>query len=265
MEPKQHYISKFLTSSWEHRKGTLRVFNCETGRIAECAANSLFARERLWPERYESIFNSLFETRIANERNRLLQAEPGDVVLPWREFRAYALLLIFHAFRLKRLRMQDPFIEKLGDLNDAQLDTIIKNHLEDFSIVKLTSLQNLFFPDTAFFGIPILLENGEWSFGSTLPLSPSCALAVLPRGFDKKWLTDLLQNDGLLRMYSTGLPGTTRCIVPPRDVLEKGTVALAREVLSLRDENLKSGWTVRHNGAVVSLIDIIKRKISDNN
>src|SRR5712691_1280309 len=100
MSLNSHFVSRFLTTPWEHDDRMLWCYEFEQDRLRSASSRSLFAREGTNTTEVESRLNRLIETPIAAARTKLwANSHEVSQNLEWPLFRALALLFLLQPFR----------------------------------------------------------------------------------------------------------------------------------------------------------------------
>src|SRR5215831_38219 len=95
----QHYVSKFLTKTWERRPGrTLVYYDFELDRIEEAKGKDLFAQPDIHSVATERRLQELVEDPLARLWHRVRE-EGIKEVSDWRELRAAHLIFLTQASR----------------------------------------------------------------------------------------------------------------------------------------------------------------------
>jgi len=208
MSLNSHFVSRFLTTPWEHGDRMLWYYDFENNRLRSGSSRSLFARDGANTAEVESRLNRLVETPIAAARTQLW-ADRREVSqdLEWPLFRALALLLLLQPFRSAESSDASQTLEELILRPDEDIDGLARAISARWQLMRITVSNRapLAYPSAGYFpllGAPI---GGKCSFGLAIPLSPIHAFVGVPSDVRPEQTESWRTNDaGFVSNYSVG-------------------------------------------------------------
>jgi hypothetical protein len=152
-----HYISRFLTTPWEHGERQLTTFDHATGEFDTEPSRRLFAQRDLTTRRVELWLNRHVETPASRYVARLRNV--GPIPSPNEtEARALALLFFLNGARIAESRdVQMPISLDEAVETDGLLDFVAAKLQDSFQLqcVRLPPGHELFFTEVGFFAYPM--------------------------------------------------------------------------------------------------------------
>lgn len=122
-----HFVSRFLTTPWEHSDRRLSYYDFARGEIREGSSRSLFAVEGLHTDDVETRLNQVIETPIADAIARLVgTTSQQQDALEWPLFRAASLLLLLQPLRAEGVPERAQRLEEFVMRPDAELDELAR-------------------------------------------------------------------------------------------------------------------------------------------
>ena len=203
-----HFVSRFLTTPWEHGDRMLWYYDFEKGRLRSGSSRSLFARIGVNTPEVESRLNRLIETPIAAARAELWadrRAVSQD--LEWPLFRALALLFLLQPFRSADSSDASQTLEEFISRPDDEIDGLAHAITLRWQLMRITvsNRSPLAYPSDGYF--PLLAEplGGICPFGLAIPLSPIHAFVGVPIDMRPEQTEIWSANDaGFVSNYSVG-------------------------------------------------------------
>ena len=192
MKQQQHYISKVLTKSWEHPNSGRQIsfFDFNKDEILKSPIKSLFSQIDLWPKDYESIFDKKFERSMTEVIKKIIQC-PAELNIQdsSKAIRSIITLHYFNVMRLMCAHWASDDLDRFIKLKPKEMNEEIEFFASQHHFISIPLLDNkcrFFFPESAFFHIPIFNEiSNEMDLGFAIPLHPRFALGILPKGYKK--------------------------------------------------------------------------------
>jgi hypothetical protein len=252
MGQNQHYISKVQTKPWESAQKKLHYFDFGTKQIAEEFADKLFAKTDLWPEKLEKIFHKRFESHFKDEIKRFSKNEPGkNGQTPYRHI---LLMHLFTVMRNMKAHHDIATIETFSKLSNEKLDREIEEFLRPNEIVGIpvNPAYRMFFSEHGFFHIPLTMSGtSEMSVGFAVPVHPSLAFGIFPKGYDQNGLIELVEsNEAYFLKLSVGFSGQRLVIHPD---LVTNEPKLIDKILFARDINQRAASLVQSSSEALRI------------
>jgi hypothetical protein len=233
-----HYISRFLTKSWETDERILVYYDFRTDRIERRSSRALFARDRLNDPDIERRLNALMETPMSAQREIIVtgKTDPPD----WRAYRAIALLLMLQAPRsiaaLSPLDYGDRLAEFLR-LPENELDQLIELWLDRHHLIRyaVPPSERLFFPSTGVFALPVTdrAKPSHFDFAFAVPIHPRVFIAYVSETADVDGIAQHVQDGVYHAAASVGLHSDI-VLVPPDLLSSNSEENLCKSIRSWR-------------------------------
>jgi hypothetical protein len=194
----QHYITRGLTEPWEYDQRRLYYFDFAENQIDFKSSKSLFSGRKLWSELLEPIFNKLFESSLASNREAIIKGD-GDVQLPMKTIYAIFCQFIIHMKRCSYVKVEANDLEKDVFRFEQRYPEFIHYMMTKWDMVRIPSPNfYLCFPESVIYPIPIDYGN-ELKFGYAMSITPHWAVAMIQKGWNLEMLKRLatIQLSGL--------------------------------------------------------------------
>src|SRR5450631_2290007 len=159
-----HFISRFLTAPWEEKPARrLHFYDFPRSAFGRQSSESLFARDGLHMKETGRLLDTFIESPVSHHRSESVRR--GQVVDPgkWELYRALVGLVWLQGTRFPDQAppdgktIEDIFRDPEGVLNG--MATIAR---ERYTLMSVTLPENafpLFFPDTVYFPIPMVVTR----------------------------------------------------------------------------------------------------------
>ncbi len=237
MSLNSHFVSRFLTTPWEHGDRMLSYYDFEEDRVRFASSRSLFAREGTNTAEVESRLNQLIETPIAAARAQLW-ADTREVSqdLEWPLYRALALLLLLQPFRSANSMGAPQTLEEIISRRDEDIDGLAHAIGTRWQLTRITvsNRSPLVYPSAGYFPLLCAPMGGRCSFGLAIPLSPIHAFVGVPHnvqpGQTEHWRT---HGAGFVSNYSVGHRSSV-VVVHPSVVSALSENEIARAICGAR-------------------------------
>ena len=222
MSLNSHFVSRFLTTPWEHGQRRLWYYDFERDRIFSASSKSLFARLGANSDEVEGRLNLLVESPISKARDQL-SASGKDVSpdLQWPLYRALAMLLFLQPFRAAGGAGGAAASQALEETilrPNEQLDALAQDVSTRWQLTRITVHPRapLLYPSAGYF--PLVappLGDGPCPVALAIPLSPIHALVGVPTDMKPEQLAYWTVNGaGVLSNWSVGHRSPV-VVIPP--------------------------------------------------
>jgi len=208
MSLNSHFVSRFLTTPWEHGDRMLWYYDFREGAIRSASSRSLFARLGANSKEVEVRLNQLVETPIAAARDKLWA--PGTEVsssLDWPLYRALALLFFLQPFRATEAPTGAQTVEQMVSRPDTEIDGLTQAIAAKWQLMRITVSKKspLLYPDAGYFPLIGAPADGGCSFGFAVPISPVHAFVGVQRDVQVEQTEHWTVNGaGFVSNYSVG-------------------------------------------------------------
>ncbi len=233
-----HYVSRFLTKSWEFQDGTKRMlwfYDFKTKKINKASSKKLFAVENVFDGQIEDLFNKYIETPLAKFIGSLSGNESLEIK-DWAIQRALHLVFLAQTQRFSEAKSvgAERGLTNMLTKGELFLDGAASINMQESMLVRLhlPPPRILFYPEIGAF--PIALPDTEcptrWAFAFGIPITPQFALLMVPKSVDQ----EAFKSQPIWH-YSVGLDNhAQRIIIPPFIVEDNSHQVIADEIESAR-------------------------------
>jgi hypothetical protein len=218
-----HFISRFLTAPWEEKPSRkLHFYDFRKSAFGRQSSESLFAQDGLHTKETGDLLNKFIESPVSHHRAESVRR--GQVVDPgkWELYRALVGLILLQVPRfpdqaeLGGETIDDILRDPAGALNG--LATIAR---EKFTLISVTLPGNafpLFFPDTVYFPIPMVVSRPILA----VPLTPRMFIALPEKSYAEASLSEwVTKTPSTLSAFSAGLGSSAKKVLVPPDLHEQ--------------------------------------------
>ena len=209
-----HFVSRFLTTPWEHGQRQLWHYDFTTDEVRSSSSRSLFAVGDANTLKVEARLNQVIETPISTAMARLVQS--SDELIEWPVFRAVSLLLMLQPLRSSTRPEHAERLEETVLRTDAELDEVARAAQASYQIGRVTVRCDapLLYPAAGFFPLVGKKDDGTWGMAIALPVSGRHVFIAVPRTMDWTSATAIwsAQGAGFVANMSVG---TSRLVVIP--------------------------------------------------
>ena len=223
-----HFISKFQTRPWEHRRGDFLVFDFETSTFKPEHSLSYFARVGVNAPATEKFLDQVIEKPCSRIRDRLLKAasfEDIEKALGEAPYRAIGGLFWLQSLRLDDARAKDSpdaaaaragrdTLDRVAAEGTEGLDKLLSAVWHGYEPGLLTSPAPLFFPETGFFPLPTVGHEPALA----MPLTPHILLTFMHRSVDRAQIEKQLNIRNRMTALSLGVSEKVRYVLVPPGV-----------------------------------------------
>ena len=235
-----HYISRFLTKPWEGQNRQLHYFNFESQKFGSQTSRHLFAAEGLNERATEELLNKVVETPLAGLLARTIRTDPSVNVLEPADatiFRALATLWLLQVVRGRDASNRgdgfslDDVLSKGEDFLNQQAQALSES--DKLISVTLPESEKLYFPDIAYFPIPIVGARPI----AAVPLGPHHLFAFVKKDVSRAVIEEHIAEPGRVTCLSVGIgPNTKVTVIPKEDhhLVENSPEDYMAELIALR-------------------------------
>lgn len=213
-----HFVSEFLVKPWKcERKSNSGIWYYDFSRdkIDHKSSKIIFAERRVFTPEIEKRYDRLIETPLSRFINSLTTEKEKFENSDWEIQRALYLIFLAQAARVSQARepKQETCFSEFLKREDDVLNGLVSFTMQDSQLIRMPSIQPIFYPDLGIFQIPFE-DSGcvsKWSVGYGIPITPHIALVML-----SKTAGQPIASKTPLWAYSLGLnERTNRVAIPP--------------------------------------------------
>ena len=218
-----HFISRFLTAPWEEKPArTLHFYDFTKGGFGRQSSESLFAQDGLHTKETGDLLNKFIESPVSQHRADSLRR--GQIIDPgkWELYRALVGLILLQGSRFPD--QTPPGGETIDDLlrdPEGTLNGFAMVARERYTLISVTLPANsfpLFFPDTVYFPIPMVVTRPLLA----VPLTPRMFIALPDKDYAEPSLDEWVKrNPSALSAFSVGLGSSAKKVLVPPDLHEQ--------------------------------------------
>lgn len=268
MTQQQHYISKILTKPWERPNSGRHLWymDFDKNKILESSSKKLFSKSDLWPKEYEEIFDKKFEGRLTADIKTIIFGKPKqDIESSSEAIRSVLILHHFNAMRSTRAHWGFDDIDRFTKFSHRErIEEIELFAIEhSFIALPLTQGHQYFFPESAFFRIPVYNNaTSEMDFGFAIPLHPRYAFGIFPKDFNRAEAVKI--SDSSLVTLSTGTNFDKRIIIPSSYVTDDHNMNLLETINEARLKNIRElQFVIDHSESLKKRRDTVVKSRSN--
>jgi len=252
-----HFVSRFLTTPWEHGQRRLSYFDFEAGCFGSQSSETLFALRGTNTQEVEERLNSVIETPVSQAMARLTDSQPdSEELLEWPLFRAASLRLMLQPTRAAEGSEHSERLETTVMRSDPELDELAKQAQALYQLGRITIRTDvpLLYPAAGFFPLVAKGASGSYEAAIALPVARRHVFVAVPRSLDWESATAQWSVNGAAPVANASVGTSNRVVVPLAAINGVGPEKAIEFIRELRAANSQLiGLALEFNGAIVRL------------
>lgn len=240
-----HFVSRFLTTPWEHGERELSYFDFEEGTIRSHSSKTLFALTDANTREVEGRLNRLIETPVSQALARLTQLRTdSEELFEWPLFRALSLLLMLQPTRAAKGRERSERLEEIVMRPDAELDRLATEAQALYQLGRITVRTDvpLLYPAAGFFPLVAKGKRGSYEGAIAMPVATRHVFVAVPRSLDWDTATAQWSANGAAPVANASV-GTSNRVVVPRAAIDSLPPEEVADRMGGSGQRTNSCWT----------------------